>query len=209
MSRRAADESIKRGEVTINSQTATLGTPVSHEDSVALLGQPLELRQLHYIAFHKPVGYICTRSRQGNSKTIYDLLPPELHQLKSIGRLDKDSSGLLVLTNDGTLAQKLSHPTNQKTKHYQINLSRTLTISDKQKIESGILLEDGISKFTLTGQGHNWTATLIEGRNRQIRRTFSSLGYTVTRLHRTSFGNLELSHLPSGQFQDIQPGDMA
>lgn len=209
MSRRAADEAIKRGEVSVAGKVAKLGVEVAEGDTVALNARQLTLPKLRYIAFHKPVGYICTRERQGNSKTIYDLLPPELHGLKSIGRLDKDSSGLLVLTNDGVLAQNLSHPKSEKSKQYRISLNRALSNGDHSQIEDGVMLDDGISKFAISGEGRNWTATLREGRNRQIRRTFAALGYEIIRLHRTSFGKLELKDLPSGQFRDVALQELA
>ena len=203
LSRRSADTAIANGHVSINGETATIGQVVEPGDVVIYQGQPLQLAELSYIMLHKPVGYICSRAVQGKAPTIYEILPPELHHLKSVGRLDKDSSGLLVLTNDGNLAQQLSHPRHQKAKTYQIELDRPLTSQDHKRIETGVMLEDGVSKFTLTGANKNWVATLHEGRNRQVRRTFAALGYAIIKLHRTSFGKLTLGKLAAGQHRAI------
>lgn len=113
ISRRAADQAIEEGRVQINGTSATAGYDTQPDDVVCLDHQPLQLKQLRTIVLNKPAGYVTSREGQG-SKTIYDLLPPSLHHLKAVGRLDKDSSGLLLLTNDGTLAQQLTHPSYQK-----------------------------------------------------------------------------------------------
>jgi pseudouridine synthase len=156
---------------------------------------------------HKPVGYVCSRNGQG-SQTIYQLLPSELQQLKPVGRLDKDSSGLLILTNDGGLAHELMHPGFQKTKQYTIRLNQPLQPLHHQIITHyGIQLEDGRSRLQLErqteGNDYEWHVTMREGRNRQIRRTFAALGYTVTNLHRTHFGNYTLGELKTGHYQQM------
>lgn len=203
LSRRAADTAISEGRVSVNGATATLGQQVTETDSIRLDGQILSHTSQHTIMLNKPVGYVCSRNGQG-SKTIYDLLPAELHHLKPVGRLDKDSSGLLLLTNDGQLAQQLTHPSFEKTKIYEIVLDIPLTASAKQQIEQGIMLEDGLSRLKLTGEARNWTVTMHEGRNRQIRRTFAALGYTVSKLHRLQFGPYQLKELSSGKFDYVR-----
>ncbi len=208
LSRRAADAAISDNRILVNNLPGQLGQLIESTDAVTMDGQPVELAQLRYIALNKPAGYICSRNEQGNAKTIYDLLPPELYELKSVGRLDKDSSGLLVLTNDGDLAQKLTHPSYQKTKRYHLMLNRALTPTNRNQIEAGVTLTDGPSSFGLSGEGKYWTATLHEGRNRQIRRTFDALGYTVIKLHRLSFGPLELGNLTPGKYQLIEMKDL-
>jgi 23S rRNA pseudouridine2605 synthase len=154
------------------------------------------------ILLNKPAGYICSRNGQGG-ETIYDLLPAELRRLKPVGRLDKDSSGLLLMTNDGDLAQRLTHPSYQKDKVYELSLDKALTPHDWEQItHGGVQLDDGMSAFKLHWQHKNnsvrWIVTMHQGRNRQIRRTFAALGYQVTRLHRTKFGNYELKKLVPG-----------
>ena len=204
MSRRAADKLIESGQVIVNGQTAEAGTPADDSDSVSLDGQRLRLPENPLIIIlNKPVGYVCSRNGQGG-KTIYDLLPPELRMLKPVGRLDKDSSGLLLLTNDGVLAHKLTHPSFQKEKIYEVELDKPLAPEDKVAIEHGVRLDDGPSKFNLQGSNKTWQVKMHEGRNRQIRRTFASLGYTVTKLHRTHFGAYMLNSLTPGAHKIVK-----
>lgn len=202
MSRRAADRLIYTGQVTVNGLTASAGQDVSDADKISIDGKQIASssdQKFITIVMNKPVGYVCSRDGQG-SKTVYDLLPEELHILKPVGRLDKDSSGLLVMTNNGKLAHELSHPSYQKRKVYNISLSHSLTPLHHQMIcDYGIMLEDGVSKFSLDriseGNDKDWRVTMTEGRNRQIRRTFSALDYSVKRLHRIKFGEYTLANL--------------
>ncbi|HXR49515.1 MAG TPA: pseudouridine synthase [Verrucomicrobiae bacterium] len=206
MSRRAADTVIAQDRVTINGQVAELGDDVNGEAIVRLDDKPLRLpEQPLTIMLHKPVGFVCSRNGQGSS-TIYDLLPPQYRELKPVGRLDKDSSGLLVLTNDGQLAHELTHPRYTKEKIYEIALDKPLVLKDKTHVEQGVQLEDGISALALAPRdtpSQQWHITMTEGRNRQIRRTFAALGYTVTRLHRTKFGPYDLGNLPPGESRRV------
>jgi 23S rRNA pseudouridine2605 synthase len=201
LSRRAADDAISRDRVAIDGQSATLGQSVAPDNRVTLDGRPITPTvKTQTVLLNKPTGYICSREGQGG-KTIYDLLPPELRHLKPVGRLDKDSSGLLLLTNDGQLAHQLTHPSHQKTKVYQVELDKLLTNGDKEAIEQGVELEDGVSSLQLEPSGQGWTVTMREGRNRQIRRTFVARGYRVTKLHRIVFGPYKLDNLDSSKFK--------
>lgn len=205
LSRRAADIAIANGRVRINGQPASLGSQVTISDTVTLDGAKLTVRQnLQTLLLNKPVGYVCSRAGQG-SKTIYELLPPELHHLKPVGRLDKDSSGLLILTDDGDLAHQLTHPSFEKPKVYHVTLDSDLSTSDHQRItKQGVKLDDGLSKFELehlSVAGFMWHVTIREGRNRQIRRTFEKLGYKVVELHRIQFGTYKLGHLLPGEYK--------
>lgn len=209
VSRREADELIADRKVTINGSTATLGARFTPIDMIEVDGTKLQANRSHeYIIFHKPVGYVCSRKKQGDSETIYALLPDTLHQLKPVGRLDKDSSGLILLTNDGDFAYQMTHPKFYKTKRYEISLDRDLEPLHQQMINDfGVQLEDGPSKLTLERQSDEsrkeWLITMTEGRNRQIRRTFLSLGYTVVALHRTHFGNYSLGDIPAGKYDTV------
>jgi 23S rRNA pseudouridine2605 synthase len=196
LSRRAADQAVAGNRVTVNGRPATLGTDVGASDIVTLDGDAVRTPEMTVtIALHKPVGYICSRAGQG-SRTVYDLLPAELHHLKSVGRLDKDSSGLLLLTSDGDLANRLTHPRYAKEKVYEVSLDRALARDDRQRLGTGVQLEDGTSNLHVEHQdGTRLTVVMHEGRNRQIRRTFQALGYRVTRLHRTRFGAYNLDGL--------------
>lgn len=204
MSRRAADKAIDWGRVTINGVTASTGQQVTDTDKIALDNKVVSVPTdtVTYI-FNKPVGYICSRDGQGG-KTIYDVMPEALYYLKPVGRLDKDSSGLLVLTNDGDLAHQLTHPSFKKTKIYKIALNKPLAPLHRQMIsEHGIKLDDGISKLQMERinetDDNNWKVIMHEGRNRQIRRTFETLGYNVVKLHRTQFGSYNLGNLKAGE----------
>lgn len=204
ISRRAADQAISEGHVTVNGQAATPGMPVSASETVEFDGKRLKLPdQSTIVMLNKPTGYVCSRSGQG-SKTIYDLLPPELHRLKPVGRLDKDSSGLLLLTDDGHLANRLTHPRYAKEKRYEVTLNKSLSVADKLQVEQGVRLEDGPSRLTIASdKGQELIIIMQEGRNRQIRRTFAALGYDIIRLHRTDFGPYSLGDLAPGKLYYI------
>ncbi|QQS19379.1 rRNA pseudouridine synthase [Candidatus Saccharibacteria bacterium] len=241
LSRRAADTAVTNGRVTINGHTAETGSQVKPTDTVCFDGVKLAIREAPTtIILNKPVGYVCSRNGQG-SQTIFELLPPEYRHLQPVGRLDKDSSGLLLLTDDGDLANELTHPRYAKTKIYEVTLDKPLAPLHQQMItDIGITLQDGKSQFLITkidsqaqstggeriktgvGQGRHgqsrasrekgnapprsieqsvpiYQITMTEGRNRQIRRTLSALGYNVTTLHRTKFGSYSLHSLGAGQ----------
>lgn len=210
LSRRRADQLIANKDITINNEPVEAGYNVRPGDTVRLDSKVLIPRKEKVtILLHKPVGYVCSRKGQG-SKTIYDLLPKELHHLKPVGRLDKDSSGLLLLTSDGELAHQLTHPSFKKEKIYEIELDKELTPANFEKItKQGVELEDGQSTFALdyiNNQNFAWKVTMSEGRNRQIRRTFAALGYTVAKLHRTQFGSYTLDSVQPGQYQNLHEG---
>jgi 23S rRNA pseudouridine2605 synthase len=207
LSRRAADAAIQAGRVQINGQLAQLGDTVATDSAVTLDGQTITPDvKTTTLLLNKPIGYVSSRNGQG-SQTIYDLLPQEFHHLKPVGRLDKDSSGLLLLTDDGELANQLTHPRYAKTKIYQITLDKPLEPLHQQLInDTGIQLDDGRSQLQLAKQdeaGKQWQVTMTEGRNRQIRRTFTTLGYTVTKLRRTHFGSYQLEDLKPGKFLQV------
>jgi 23S rRNA pseudouridine2605 synthase len=209
-SRRQADDLIQAGRVWINGAPATLGSRLQSSDTLAVDGKPLAKKSsFSYLLLHKPVGYVCSRRQQGSVPTIYSLLPKEYHALKPVGRLDADSSGLLLLSDDGDFAYRMTHPKFLKQKTYLVTLDKDLEPLHQQMISDfGIQLEDGPSQMTLERQEaesqKKWIVYMSEGRNRQIRRTFSSLGYTVTKLHRTHFGDYTLDELPRGQSTPIQ-----
>jgi pseudouridine synthase len=205
LSRRAADQAIQAGRVHVNDQLPSLGQRITADDRVTLDSVAITPAiKTTTILLHKPVGYVCSRNGQGNA-TIYDLLPIEYRALKPVGRLDKDSSGLLVLTNDGKLAHTLTHPSFQKDKVYEVTLDKPLTEADMTHALQGVKLDDGLSTFdhieALTP--NTYRVVLHQGRNRQIRRTFAALGYMVTRLHRTRLGTYELGSLQPAQIAKL------
>lgn len=205
VSRRQADELIQAGVISINGQAAALGQRISANDRVSYQGNFITPKTHELILLNKPVGHLCSRAPQGGAPTIYELLPKELSHLKPVGRLDKDSSGLILLTNDGAFAHQMTHPSFYKVKRYLVTLNAPLEPLHRQMISDfGIKLPDGPSQLTLARQHDRddtrWIVEMSEGRNRQIRRTFSSLGYTVSKLHRTDFGNYSLGDIKRGEW---------
>lgn len=205
MSRREVDNAITAGRITVNGTTAIMGAQVSATDDVRLDNKPISAQTAYtYLVLHKPVGYVCSRRPQGEYPTIYELLETGQKALKPVGRLDRDSSGILLLTDDGDFAHRMTHPKFQKRKVYEVVLDHDLEPLHQQMInDHGIALEDGESRLTLERLSDDnrlgWRVVMSEGRNRQIRRTFLALGYTVTKLHRTDFGPYALGDLAPGK----------
>ena len=210
MARREADEAISNGRISVNDKLANIGQDVDEQsDIVKLDGKQITLpATTTVIMLNKPISYVCSRNAQAkDAKTVYELLPNSLRRLKTIGRLDKDSSGLILLTDDGDMAHKLTHPSFAKTKEYVIELDRPLAPLHQQMIaDFGINLADGPSKLLLerlNDERTKFRVIMHEGRNRQIRRTFAALGYQVVSLHRISFGSYQLGDLPSGEYKRV------
>ena len=205
VSRREADNLIAAGKVSVSDKVAILGARIDKNDKVCYNGKiiPFELGY-SYVLLNKPVGYVCSKKRQGDAPTVYELLPEEFQKLKTVGRLDKDSSGLILLTNDGDFAFQMTHPKFVKVKTYEVKLSTPLMPLHQQMIaDFGIEIGDGVSKLGLTRLDDSrkfWEVEMSEGRNRQIRRTFAALGYSVVELHRKTFGKYSLGDLKPGEF---------
>ena len=200
VSRRKADDLISSGSVSVNSLPGLVGQQVNlAKDKILFNNAALpDAKPTLTILFNKPRGFICSRNNQGGY-TIYDILPKEYHHLNPIGRLDKDSGGLLVLTNDGNLNQQLSHPSFEKEKVYRVSLNKPLHPSDAETLMKGVELEDGPSILGLSqlnDDSKQWKVVLHEGRNRQIRRSFEALGYSVTKLIRLQFGQYSINQVP-------------
>lgn len=210
VSRREADQLISDGQVLLNGKVAKIGRRVEPGDQVSIAGEKVSVRKKQYLMLNKPCGYVCSRRKQGVSPTIYALLPEKYHSLKSVGRLDKDSSGLILLSNDGDFAFRMTHPKFQKIKVYDVVLDKSLAPIHQQMIaDFGIQLPDGKSQLGLLQQDRlerkAWEVTMSEGRNRQIRRTFEAVGYRVVGLHRRIFGPYKLGKLAEGEFCEIEP----
>ena len=211
ISRREADELIRAGNVVVDGKATDLGCDVDpNDDTVTVNNQLVKLPTEHTtIMLNKPVGYVCSRNAQAKGvKTIYELLPDQYKTLKTVGRLDKDSTGLILLTDDGDLAHQLTHPSFAKTKEYIVELDHALAPLHQQMISDfGINLDDGPSQLLLerlNDERTKFNITMHEGRNRQIRRTFAALGYQVKSLHRTTFGPYTLGDLASGKWSALQ-----
>ena len=212
VSRREADNLIAAGRVRINQEVAVLGRRFDENcDEIFLDGQKIEERNgFTYLILNKPVGYVCSKKRQGDTPTLFELLPEKYQNLKTVGRLDKDSSGLILLTNDGDFAFSMTHPKFFKIKSYIVRLNRPLAPLHQQMIsDMGINLPDGKSKLFLKKEesdpsGCTFLVEMSEGRNRQIRRTFLAVGYKVMELHRIEFGRYTLENLKNGEFKEVE-----
>ena len=206
-SRRGVETFIREGNVTINGKVVTeLSQEVKAGDAVKLQGKICLLpRQSTHIIFNKPPGFLCSKSDPQERLLIYDKLPREFARLHYVGRLDYQSRGLLLLTDDGELSQNLCLPKNQISKTYWVQLSRKLSEEDQTKLRQGIRLSDGLktkpAKVKVRG---TWAEiTLTEGKNREIRRMMQDLGYGIQDLQRVSFGNLVLGSLKEGKHRKL------
>lgn len=202
-SRRSASDLIKAGRVKVNRATAHIGQKVPKDAQIAIDGHNLPAVDLLYYAFNKPVGYECSKQPEGTHPSMYDLLPNEIQHLNYAGRLDVDSHGLVLLTNDGAWLQKMTHPRNEVARVYEARLHKPLNLKDKENIVNGINIKDGISKLELKGNGKDWTVTMREGRNRQIRKTFAHLGYEVVDLQRIQHGPYKLNSIAQGECKEL------
>ena len=209
VSRREADDLIAAGRVKVDGKIAVLGERIRDLQAIELDSKPVsQNNKIILIALNKPVGVVCSRRSQGGDKTVYDLLPPHLQSLKTVGRLDKDSSGLILMTNDGDFTYRMTHPKFNKPKRYEVKLDKDLEPLHQQMInDHGINLIDGNSQLTLSRLNdtdrRNFEVQMHEGRNRQIRRTFESLGYHIESLHRTNFGEYALGDIASGCYETL------
>ncbi len=206
-SRRGADELIARGKVRVNGRvTRELGTVVRDGDTVDVSGTPVRpVTQSVYLVLHKPVSVVTTLSDPQGRRTIADLLPRG-PRIVPVGRLDYDTSGVLLLTNDGELANLLLHPRFGVEKVYRATIAGRLDADDVRKFREGVALDDGRRaagvkvRVVATRRDHSVVdLTLHEGRNRQVRRMFESLGHRVLALTRLRFGPIALGELPTGR----------
>ena len=218
-SRRKSEEFVTSGKVKVNGETVlSLSTDVDPEnDVVELSGRVVSLQnEKVYYMLNKPKGYICTKFDKAGRKTIYDLISSSVKQrVFSVGRLDWDTEGLLILTNDGDLANALMHPRGEIDKTYVAKISGEFG-KDKQKtLEAGVTLDDGFktspAKIANISKENNKTKleiTIHEGKNRQIRRMFASVGCEVEFLKRTKFAGLNLGSLKRGEIRSLSKSEV-
>src|SRR6266404_8401229 len=205
-SRRHCDELIAAGRVTINGRVCTnFSAQPAERDHVKVDGKLVHLARLLTIMLHKPAGFVSTRSDPQARDTIFDLLPPHLPRLFNVGRLDTQTEGLLLLTNDGDLAQRLTHPRYKIEKEYEVTVDRPWDPVLAPKLLRGVFLDGQRAKIARL---HSVSPTrlrvvLRQGINRQIRRMFEAVGYRIKHLLRVRIGNLRLSDLPRGHWRAL------
>jgi 23S rRNA pseudouridine2605 synthase len=211
-SRRAAEVLIAAGRVTVNGQRVTVpGTRVDPgADEVRVDGAQVRSRTREWVALHKPPGYVSTRHDPQGRRTLYDLLPADMRHLFSVGRLDADSEGLILLTNDGDAANRLLHPRYQVEREYLAEVAGVPARSVLQGLCAGVELEDGVARAEdaeLVGR-NTVRLTLREGRKREVRRMLAALGYPVRRLRRVRYGTVVLGALAPGEWRRLEPHEL-
>ena len=211
-SRRKADEYIEAGKVRVNGEIVSeLGFMVSTKDKITIENKIIKPETLTYIRYYKPAGYITTMDDEKGRKTIYDILPEEVQNLKPVGRLDKDSTGLLILTNDGDLINDLAHPSLKVPKVYRVTAQGKLNLNDLEIMAKGIEIEKDKIAYAdsriIDFEGKNTVLEIVlyQGLNRQIRKMLDYIGHPVISLKRLSMGPIDLQGLKKGQFKYLKP----
>jgi 23S rRNA pseudouridine2605 synthase len=215
-SRREADEYIQKGEVTVNGKVVTeLGTKVLLTDEIRWNGDKLSGEKKVYIVLNKPKGYVTTVEDPHASKTVMDLIAGACaERVYPVGRLDKNTTGVLLFTNDGELTKTLTHPSYSKRKVYQVTLDKTLKKPDMEKLVEGVELEDGVAAADEVGYTNMEDKTEVgleihSGRNRVVRRMFEALGYEVKKLDRAYFAGLTKKSIERGQWRFLSPKEVS
>lgn len=211
-SRRHADELIEQGVVSVNGKKITeLGFDVKEKDKVFINNEIIRPKKHEYYRFYKPTGYITTCDDEKGRKIIYDILPENLHCLKPVGRLDKESSGLIILTNDGELINQLTHPSIKVPKVYIVTVNGKVNLNHQEQLAKGIEIEKGKIAYAesqmieSTSKKSTLQIILYQGLNRQIRKMFDYLGFEVLSLKRIQHASITLEGLKKGQFKPLKP----
>jgi len=208
-SRRKADELIKAGSVLVNGEPGQLNTDVQPKDKVEVDGRRIAKERLSHLLLHKPAEVVSTVNDPQGRKTVVELVPKEPHVVP-VGRLDADTTGALLLTNDGELANRLAHPRYGVEKTYVAEVRGTPSAQVIAALEEGVELEDGRTapaKARLLTPGI-LELTIHEGRNRQVKRMLEAVGHRVIRLHRSAYAGLTLEGLEPGQWRELEPSEV-
>ncbi len=213
MSRRAAEDEIERGNISVNGHVATLGTKVDpREDNITYKGKKIkyEKREYTYIMMNKPRGYLSSTTDDRGRKCVIDLLDGVSSRVYPVGRLDMISEGMILLTDDGELKNRLTHPSHTIPKVYRVKVAGSVSESQYEILTSALVIDGYKIKpvdVTISTEDESGTVmkmTLFEGRNRQIRKMCEAAGLTVKRLSRISIGNLKLDGLPVGKWRYLE-----
>lgn len=214
-SRRAAEKLVAEGRVTVNGQVATVGQVVRETDAIAVDGTPVRAEPIRTYMLNKPMGMVSTASDPEGRPTVLDPLPHDV-RLYPIGRLDINTTGLLLITNDGDLAHRLMHPRSKVPKTYEALVEGRVSSAAVRALRNGIELDDGptqparVDLLDRQAVGGTWLRIEItEGRNRQVRRMCEAVGHRVRRLARTGYGGLGLGRLKRGEFRMLSSGELA
>lgn len=215
-SRRGSDQIIAEGRVTINGKPAKAGDDVAADDVVMVDGKILSHKvKYEYYLLNKPKGYVCTVSDDKGRKTVMDLLPAGAGRVFPVGRLDYDTEGMLILTNDGDLAYRLTAPRNEIPKTYLVRIEGTITDQQLNRLRAGVEIERGVvtkkCKITVTETSKTYTklrVVLTEGKNREIRKMFEVVGKNVDFLKRLKIGELTLTGLDRGAVRRLMPEEV-
>ena len=214
-SRRKCDELIRNNKVSVNGNIVTnFGYQVLGDDIVMCEGKyvNIEYDKIVYL-LNKPKGYICTSKDTHNRNKVIDLIDTKL-RLFTIGRLDRDTTGIILLTNDGDLANQLSHPKYEKEKKYFVKTKGKIESADIKKVKNGCRLEDGtkvrakIYQSSQLGNNYEWDVVLTEGKNREIKKIFSNFGAKVTLLHRYFFAGFQLNNINPGKYRKLSKNEL-
>jgi 23S rRNA pseudouridine2605 synthase len=211
-SRRGAEELIRSGRISVNGKVCTeLATQISADDHVRVDSKIVRAKEFVYLLLNKPAGYVTTKSDDRSRPTIYDLLPRQLPKLAHVGRLDLESEGLLLLTNDGELTVRLTHPRYKVPKEYLVTLDREFDMAESAKVKKGVYLAEGRARFDAIYKinPRQVRVILTQGIKRQVRRVLAALGYKVKRLERTKIGALSDPSLKPGTFRMLKAVEIA
>lgn len=209
-SRRKSEDYIVAGRVRVNGRVVTeLGSRVDpRADRVEVDGEPVVLPPTRWLLLNKPVGVLTTRDDPGGGATVYDHLPPDSDDLRYVGRLDRDTEGLLLMTNDGDVLNGLTHPRYEVEREYRAEVKGTPSPATLRELVRGVRLDDGparaVRAWTPRGEpDHCVRLVLTEGRNREVRRLLAAVGHPVTALRRERFGPVQLGGLAPGEWREL------
>lgn len=214
-SRRECDKLVSEGKVKINGTVARLGAEVGGDDEVTVNGAVAVIKKNEYYILNKPKGYICSVSDEKGRKTVLDLMPQGVGRIYPVSRLDYDSEGLLILTTDGELAQKLTHPSFEVPKTYLVKIEGTLTETALNPIRSGVEIDGCLTKKCkahIVETNKLYTkihVTITEGKNREVRKMFAAIGKEVTLLKRIKVGEITLRGLDRGAYRKLTAQEVA